>query len=172
MPLLEIANFVIEIEIAAKDISWSSNAASLLSSLPSPSSLNSPSLTSLTHRLYCRQKNCPIWRARWWETKAFIHHSFKGEQRSIFYRASRLSGLVFQWIALWSGTNKNRDVSAGPLARRFARWLAPLTCSLAHSLRSLPRSWESEFLMSQNDLVLSHSALGTPSPLLHNLSPH
>ena len=27
------------------------------------------------------------------------------------------------------------------------------------SLRSLPRSWESEFLMSQNDLVLAHSAM-------------
>ena len=79
--------------------------------------------------------------------------------------------------ALWSGINKNRDVSTEPLARPFARSLAPLTrslapdCSLccahsfAHSLtsltpslRSLPRSWESEFLMSQNDLVLSHSA--------------
>ena len=35
---------------------------------------------------------------------------------------------------------------------------AALTCSLARSLRSLPRSWESELLMSQNDLVLSHSA--------------
>ena len=36
---------------------------------------------------------------------------------------------------------------------------AALTRLLARSLRSLPRSWESEFLMSQNDLVLSHSAL-------------
>ena len=49
--------------------------------------------------------------------------------------------------ALWSGTNKKRDVSTGPLARPFAHSLAPLT-----------RSWEDEFLMSQNDLVLSHSA--------------
>ena len=67
--------------------------------------------------------------------------------------------------ALWSGAYKNRDVSTGPLARP----LAPLTRLLAHdcslclrpplrSLCSLPRSWESEFLMSQNDLVLSHSA--------------
>ena len=47
-------------------------------------------------------------------------------------------------IALWSGTNKNRDVSTGPLARPFARSLAPLTRSLACSLRSLPRSWDSE----------------------------
>ena len=35
---------------------------------------------------------------------------------------------------------------------------AALTRSLARSLRSLPCSWGSEFLMSQNDLVLSHSA--------------
>ena len=44
---------------------------------------------------------------------------------------------------------------------RLLAMLAPsaaLTRSLARSLRSLPRSWESEFLMSQNDLVLSHSA--------------
>ena len=75
--------------------------------------------------------------------------------------------------ALWSGINKNRDVSTGPLARPFARTahslacsglpalLAPsaaLTRSLAHSIRSLPHSWKSELLMSQNDLVLSHSA--------------
>ena len=42
--------------------------------------------------------------------------------------------------ALWSGTNKNRDVSTGPLARPFAHSLAPLTHSLATdcSLRSRP----------------------------------
>ena len=34
---------------------------------------------------------------------------------------------------------------------------AALTPSLARSLRSLPRSWDSELFMSQNDLVLSHS---------------
>ena len=34
---------------------------------------------------------------------------------------------------------------------------AALTRSLPRSLRSLPRWWESGFLMSQNDLVLSHS---------------
>ena len=61
---------------------------------------------------------------------------------------------------LWSGTTKNQDVSTGPLARLFARSLAPdcslrsraplrslfrsLTRSLAHSLCSLPRSWDSE----------------------------
>ena len=68
--------------------------------------------------------------------------------------------------------NKNRDVSTGLLARPFACLLTPLTrllapnCSLrlrppslAHSLCSLPHSWESEFLMSQIDLVLSQSAL-------------
>ena len=50
--------------------------------------------------------------------------------------------------ALRSGTNKNRDVSTGPLARPFACLLAPLTRSLAPdcslcsrpSLRSLVRS--------------------------------
>ena len=72
-----------------------------------------------------------------------------------------------------SGPNDSRiDAwSTGPLAGPFARWLAPLIRSLAHSLRSLPRSWESEFLMSQNDLVLSHSgipnALWESSPLFH-----
>ena len=50
--------------------------------------------------------------------------------------------------AQWGRTAKNWDVGTGPLARPFARSLAPL-----------PRSWESEFLMSQNDLVLYHSAL-------------
>ena len=54
--------------------------------------------------------------------------------------------------ALWSGTNKNRDVSTGSITRPFVR--------SHHSLCSLPRSWESEFLMSQNDLFLSHSAVG------------
>ena len=44
------------------------------------------------------------------------------------------------------------DVSTGPLALPFARLLAPLTCSLRscpplRSLRSLPRSWESEFFI-------------------------
>ena len=34
----------------------------------------------------------------------------------------------------WSGTNKNRDVSTGPLARPIARSLAPLTRSLTPSL--------------------------------------
>ena len=41
---------------------------------------------------------------------------------------------------------------------------AALTCSLARSLCALPRSWESELLMSQNDLVLSHSASGRLAP--------
>ena len=42
--------------------------------------------------------------------------------------------------ALWSGKNKNRDVSTRPLARPFARSLAPLTRLLAldFSLRSRP----------------------------------
>ena len=64
------------------------------------------------------------------------------------YRALLPDNLTFP---LWSITAKNTDCSTGPLARSFA-------CSLARSLHSLPRSWESEFLMSQNDLVLFHSA--------------
>ena len=67
-------------------------------------------------------------------------------------RRLRLDGVASVSIAscaLWSGTNKNRDVSTGPLARLFA-----LTT----------HSWESEFLMSQNDLVLSHSAAWRPFP--------
>ena len=46
--------------------------------------------------------------------------------------------LVIDNVTLWSGTNKNRDVSPGPLARPFARSLAPLTRLLAahYSLRS------------------------------------
>ena len=47
-------------------------------------------------------------------------------------------------VALWSGTNKNKDVRTGPLTHPFAR--------TAHS-------WERELLMSQNDLVLFHSGL-------------
>ena len=45
------------------------------------------------------------------------------------------------WGALWSGTNKNKDVSTRPLARPFARSLAP-DCSLClrPPLRSLVRS--------------------------------
>ena len=34
-------------------------------------------------------------------------------------------------MTLWSITAKNTDCSTGPLARPFARSLAPLTCSLA-----------------------------------------
>ena len=70
--------------------------------------------------------------------------------------------------ALWSGTNENKDVSTGPLARPFACSHAPLThllalnCSLClHALlRSFVGSGEmvSDW-MSQNDLVLSHSEM-------------
>ena len=46
----------------------------------------------------------------------------------------------FSLSALWSKTAKNTDCSTGPLARPFARSLAPLTRSLAPdcSLRSRP----------------------------------
>ena len=84
--------------------------------------------------------------------------------------------------------NKQEERSTGPLARSLtplvrshcsfahtARSLTPLTrfgllallvpfAAQTHlltcSLCSLPRSWESELLTSQNDLVLSHSGLG------------
>ena len=39
--------------------------------------------------------------------------------------------------ALWSGTNKNQDVSTGSLARPFARLLARSLRSLAHFAHSL-----------------------------------
>ena len=48
--------------------------------------------------------------------------------------------------SLWLIIVKNTDCSTEPLARPFARSLVPLTCSLARSLRSLPRSWESKWL--------------------------
>ena len=51
--------------------------------------------------------------------------------------------------------------SHGPLFRCLRaplRSLARCAHSLARSLRSLPRSWESGLLMSQNDQILSHSA--------------
>ena len=41
-------------------------------------------------------------------------------------------------VAQWRSTVMNRDLSTGPLARPFTR--------TAHSLRSLPRLWESELL--------------------------
>ena len=91
------------------------------------------------------------------------------------YRRSR-HHLLLHASALWSGTNKERHVSTGPLARPFACSLAPLTRSLALDcslcshppLRSLIRSLahfahslaRGKFLMSQNDMVLSHSELG------------
>ena len=58
---------------------------------------------------------------------------------------SRIRGRPFIFLfrfysPLWARTNKNTDWSCGPLARPFARSLAPLTRSLAphYSLRSRP----------------------------------
>ena len=47
--------------------------------------------------------------------------------------------------AQWSGSTKNQDVSTGPLARPFARSLAPLTRGKVYNL------------MFQFHLVLNHS---------------
>ena len=73
-------------------------------------------------------------------------------------------------MALWARSTKNPDVSTGPLARPFARSLAPLTRSLAPHCslcsRALLRSLAHSFargnvndIMSQKSLVLSHSAM-------------
>ena len=43
--------------------------------------------------------------------------------------------------------------------RLSVRLIACITHSFARLLTSLTPSWESEFLMSQNDLVLSHSGV-------------
>ena len=53
-------------------------------------------------------------------------------------QAQDLNLARFDNAALWSGTNKNRDVSTGPLARPFAHSLALLTHLLTPhlSLRS------------------------------------
>ena len=67
-------------------------------------------------------------------------HSPPNPSTFVFYLFSpakyRLRTALSSGHALWSGTNKNRDVSTGPLARS----LAPLTRSLAPdcSLRSRP----------------------------------
>ena len=47
---------------------------------------------------------------------------------------------VCLFIALWSGTNKNRDVSTGPLAPPFARSFARTARSFARTAHSLARS--------------------------------
>ena len=77
-------------------------------------------------------------------------------------------------VAHWGRTARNWDVSIGPLARPFARFsqtahsfaCSALLALLARSAAlirllaaSLPSSWESELLMSQNDLILPHSVL-------------
>ena len=76
----------------------------------------------------------------------------------LFYLFLRFFLSIFAF-ALWARTIKNTNCITGPLALPFAHSLAPLTRSLAphyllrsrppmrslaRSLRSLPRSWESE----------------------------
>jgi len=80
---------------------------------------------------------------------------------------------TYLYNALWFRSAKNRDVSTGPLARPFARLLAPLTRSLAPDcslrshppLRSLIRSLargKVYNLMSQLHIVLNHSGSVIP----------
>ena len=61
----------------------------------------------------------------------------------------RINGRKPETDPLWSETNKNRDVTS------HKYWA---TRSSVRSFARTALSWESEFLMSQNDLVLSHSA--------------
>ena len=102
----------------------------------------------------------------------FAKRATKGKTYGSDGRMDRTSyGYTHCAIALWSETNKNQNVSTGPLARPFARSLAPLTGSLALDcslrsrppLRSFPRSWESEFSMSQNDLVFAPQCMDRKS---------
>ena len=62
---------------------------------------------------------------------------------------------------LWARTTKNLNCRTGPFARPFARSLAPLIRSLAHFAHSLARGKVNDW-MSQNDLVLSYSAVASP----------
>ena len=59
--------------------------------------------------------------------------------------------------AQWARSIKNPDVSTGLLPHLFACSLALLTCLLAHSLGSLPHSWESEWLDDDSICVLFRS---------------
>ena len=45
------------------------------------------------------------------------------------FKVGRRDGVLGGGVALWSGTNKNRDVTTGPLAR-------PLVCSFARTAHS------------------------------------
>ena len=65
----------------------------------------------------------------------------------------------FSWLALWSRTTKNRDVSYRPCACLLAHLFAPLTNSFTGSVTlSLSSLWESELSML-GQVVLNHSAL-------------
>ena len=133
------------------------NAASSSSSSQSsklPASFSSSSLKEI-------KEDCLVASAK---TSSLYGGDFLSAVRANVLARNAISGATG---ALWSGTNRNRDVSTGPLARPFARSLAPLTrslapnCSLrsrpplrslvrsltrslARSRRLLPRSWERE----------------------------
>ena len=69
--------------------------------------------------------------------------------------------LTLPSIALWARTTKNTDRATRSSVCSFACTAHLFACSalLARSLRSLPRSWESELFLSQNDLNLPHSGV-------------
>ena len=117
--------------------------------------------------------------SRFW--RFYANQAF-GQTRWLFIRWGKILSRFSN--PLRAKITKNIDWSTGPLAGPFSRTAHSFACfallaslaslrstaitrSLARSLRSLPRTWESELLMSQNDLVLSHSA---PFPhLRHHL---
>ena len=78
------------------------------------------------------------------ETVEAFFSATEEEKRSLNHEKSfatkEISLFPFSLITLWSITANNTDCSTGPLARPFARSLAPLTRSLASdcSLRSRP----------------------------------
>ena len=86
--------------------------------------------------------------------------------KTVYTRYLQEDAVAQRIDSLWARSAKKTNVRTGPLARSLAPHYSLRSCallrslvrSLARSLRSLPRSWGSEFLMSHNDLVLSHSA--------------
>ena len=79
-------------------------------------------------------------------THTHTHTHTHTQQRNQHQQHANNSVTIKKSSTLWSITAKNTDWSTGPLARPFARSLTLLTRSLARSLCSLPRSWDSKWL--------------------------